>query len=328
MAFVDEINIKLSAGKGGDGVVRWRREKYKDKAGPSGGNGGRGGNVFVRSVRDIYRLADYAQSRELKAVDGEDGMKDSRTGANGEDLVLDFPIGSVVTNKETGERFEIINDEEVKILKGGRGGLGNEHFKSSRNVSPREQTDGKLGQEAEFYIELLLIADIGLVGFPNAGKSTLLNSLTGAKSKVGSYRFTTLEPHLGDLYGVIIADIPGLIEGASEGKGLGHSFLRHISRTRLLAFCISAESEDPVFEYEAVKEELRLYDPKMMEKPSIVIITKADVADEKKMKKITSDFKKKTNLQIHSVSILVDESLNKISKVMIDWVKELSSTKK
>lgn len=321
MAFKDEINIYLKAGNGGDGVVRWRHEKFREKAGPSGGNGGRGGNVVVKAIRDIYRLNHYAQFTELSANNGQDGMKDSRTGAKGEDLELFFPVGSVIFNKKTGDSWELLKEgQEEIILKGGKGGLGNEYFKSSKNVAPKEQTDGKPGEEADFYIELKLIADIGLVGLPNAGKSTLLNSLTGAKSKVGNYCFTTLEPHLGDLHGIIVADIPGLIEGASEGKGLGHSFLRHISRTGFLVFCISAESDDVVLEYEAVNEELNLYDKKMLKKPRIVLITKSDLVDRKKIEIMIKKFKKRIKVPIYSVSILEDEAITKISKILIDKV--------
>lgn len=323
MAFTDEIEIYLRAGKGGDGVVRWRHEKYKDKAGPSGGNGGRGGNVRVVAVRDIFRLSHYAQFPELFAEDGQDGMKDSRTGRGGGDLELKLPVGSVITNKKNGELFELLEEgEEVVLLKGGKGGFGNEYFKSSRNVTPKEQTDGKLGEDATFKVELRLIADIGLVGFPNAGKSTLLNSLTGAKSKVGSYRFTTLEPHLGDLQGVVIADIPGLIEGASEGRGLGHSFLRHISRTRLLVFCISAESDDLVTDYFLVREELRAYDTSMLDKPAVIVITKSDTVDKGGLEGKKKALSSKVDVPVHSVSVLDDESLKELSEALLQWVRK------
>lgn len=323
MAFTDEIKINLKAGKGGDGVVRWRHEKYKEKAGPSGGNGGRGGNVRAVAVGDIFRLSHYAQFPELSAKDGEDGMKDSRTGGKGEDLVLELPVGSVIVNKKTEERYELLEEgEEVVLLNGGKGGFGNEYFKSSRNVTPKEQTDGKPGESADFNIELRLIADIGLVGSPNVGKSTLLNSLTGAKSKVGSYNFTTLEPYLGDLHGVIIADIPGLIEGASHGRGLGYAFLRHISRTRLLVFCAPANSEDALEEFKAVKKELESYDPSMLEKPSVLVITKSDTVKEDQLKVLKEKLSDKTGLTVYSVSILDDESLKDLSKELSDWARD------
>lgn len=323
MAFKDEINIHLKAGKGGNGVVRWRHEKFREKAGPSGGNGGRGGDVVVKAIRDIYRLNHYAQFTELSAKNGQDGMKDSCTGAKGEDLEIFLPVGSVIMNKDTGDSWELLKEgQEEVILKGGKGGLGNEHFKSSRNVTPKEQTDGKPGEEADFYVELKLIADIGLVGSPNAGKSTLLNSLTGAKSKVGNYRFTTLEPHLGDLYGMIVADIPGLIEGASEGKGLGHSFLRHVSRTGFLVFCIPADSDDVVSEYEAIDKELYLYDKKMTEKPRMALITKSDLVDEKRIDEIKKELKEKIKIRVYAVSVLEDEKIAELSRVLTQEVNE------
>jgi GTP-binding protein len=328
MAFTDEIKIKLSAGKGGDGVVRWRHEKYKEKAGPSGGNGGRGGNVVVKAVRDIFRLSHYAQFSELSAENGEDGMKDSRAGAKGEDLLLHFPLGSVIKNQETEEEWELLNEEdEVIILKGGKGGLGNEHFKSSKNVTPQEQTDGKKGETAVFLVELRLIANIGLVGLPNAGKSTLLNFLTGANSKVGNYRFTTLEPHLGSLHGIIVADIPGLIEGASEGRGLGHSFLRHISRTELIAFCVSAEGKSVVDDFKAVKKELDLYDSRILLKPKILIITKEDIVDEETLKKKIQVLKKEIEIDIVTVSVLDDRSVSDLAKYLVNVVKKNKNKK-
>ncbi len=323
MAFTDELKINLSAGKGGDGVVRWRHEKYKEKAGPSGGNGGRGGDVYAKAVRDITKLSHYAQFSKLSAKNGQDGMKNSRTGAKGEDLVLFLPVGSVIKNEDTGEKWELLKEgDEVILLKGGKGGLGNEYFKSSKNITPKEQTDGKSGESAKFSIELRLIADIGLVGSPNAGKSTLLNSLTGAKSKVGNYRFTTVEPYLGSLHGVIIADIPGLIEGASKGKGLGHSFLKHISRTRILAFCISSESKDLLSEFEAVKNELELYDPEILIKPKIIIITKSDVVGREDLKKLKDNVSEETGLDTYSVSVLDDDSIDELSKGLVGLVKK------
>ncbi len=322
MAFTDEIRLYLQAGKGGDGVVRWRHEKYKEFAGPSGGNGAWGGNVYAHAVRDISRLSHYAQFTELSAEDGQDGMKDSRTGKKGEDLVLSLPVGSVIHNEETGEEFELLEEgDEVLLLRGGKGGLGNEHFKSSRNVTPREQTDGKPGEEASFHIEVRLIADVGFVGLPNAGKSTLLNELTGAKSKVGHYQFTTLEPHLGDMHGVILADIPGLIEGASQGRGLGHAFLRHISRTRLLAFCVSFESPDILSEYATVEKELREYDDDLIEKPRIIILTKSDTVSDAECESERKRVAHETGCLVYAVSILNEDSIKTLSRALIEHAK-------
>ena len=230
-------------------------------------------------------LAQYRHVKEFKAENGAAGMKNSMHGKDGEDLYIDLPVGSVIKNLETGKVVSL--DEEgqtVRLLIGGRGGLGNEHYKSSTNVNPMQSTDGRPGESADFFIELELIADIGLIGLPNAGKSSLLNELTNSTAKIGAYAFTTLEPNLGDMYGKIIADIPGLIEGASEGKGLGHAFLRHVRRTRLLAHCISLENEDLKAAYKVIRDELEAYSSDLAKKPEIIVLTKSDVlADAKKI---------------------------------------------
>lgn len=323
MAFVDEIKIKLSAGRGGDGVVRWRHEKYKEFSGPSGGDGGRGGDVYIEAVRDISRLSHYAALVEMKAEDGVDGGNNSMTGRKGNDLTLTLPVGSVVINKETEEVFELSEEGDGKlILKGGIGGLGNEHFKSSRNTTPKESTPGKRGEEAEFYIELRLIADVGIIGFPNAGKSTLLNELTKAKSKVGNYQFTTKEPHLGDMYGIILADIPGLIEGASAGKGLGYSFLRHIRRTGMLLHCISSESEDVIGDYEKIRTELSNYDKELTEKTEIIVLTKKDEVTEEELKEKADQIKKHTGKTPLTSSILEEDSIKKLREEITKSVKK------
>jgi GTP-binding protein len=276
--FIDELTIYLKAGRGGDGVVRWRHEKGKDHGGPSGGNGGKGGDVYAVSVRDIGILSAYRNVKLFEAGRGEDGLKDLKQGGSGKDIEIKLPIGSRLTNLTTGHEVELLSEgEKVLLLKGGRGGLGNEHFKGSTNISPEESTDGALGEEAEFKIELLLVVDVGLIGLPNAGKSSLLNTLTRSRSKVGDFPFTTLEPALGSFYGLVIADIPGLIEGASSGKGLGHKFLRHIERTKALVHCISAEIDDPVEAYRVVRNELEIYNKDMLKKPEVIAFTKTDL---------------------------------------------------
>jgi GTPase len=222
MAFVDELKIYAVAGHGGHGVVRWLHEKGKEFSGPSGGNGGKGGDVYIKGVRDIGRLAALVHKKEFKAGRADDGQRNSRQGKNGEDLIIELPIGSIIKNLSTEKTYRLDKEgETIKVLEGGRGGLGNEHFKASTNTSPKESTPGKEGESAHFHIELELVADAGFAGLPNAGKSSLLNALTNAKSKVAAYQFTTLEPALGEMEGFILADIPGLIEGASEVKVWG-----------------------------------------------------------------------------------------------------------
>lgn len=297
--FIDEIKFHAEAGHGGDGVVRWRREKFIDKGGPNGGDGGRGGDIYALAVSDIHLLAKYKHRKEFTAKRGEDGAGGSRHGKAGEDLIIELPLGSVITNIESGNFVSLdkVGQKEL-LLRGGVGGYGNEQFKTSINTAPTKATKGKKGEEGSFKIELQLFADVGLVGLPNAGKSSLLNTITNATAKIGSYQFTTLDPNLGDFYGYTIADIPGLIEGASEGKGLGIKFLRHIKRTRMLAHLVSLENDNPVKVYKQIRKELESYDKSLIEKDEVVILTKVDSLDlskkkdKNKLDKLKSDFKK------------------------------------
>ena len=315
--FVDEIKIYAKAGNGGDGVVRWLHLRGKEFSGPSGGNGGNGGDVYVRAVRDLNILRNYQHKKEFEAEDGESGMKNSKYGKNGETLFIDLPIGSIVTNLKTNKKVQLLKEnEEQLVLKAGRGGSGNESFKSSRNTTPKEFTTGTDGEDANFFIELEMIADAGFIGFPNIGKSTLLNELTHAKAKVMDYPFTTLEPNLGDFYGYILADIPGLIEGAAEGKGLGHKFLRHIRRTHLLIHCISLESENSpkemVEKYKTIRGELKQYSDELVEKPEVIVLTKSDLLDEKTVAKIVTALKK-VNKDVVITSAYDDATLKTFS---------------
>lgn len=323
MAFIDEIKLNIKAGAGGNGVVRWRHLKGKEYSGASGGDGGRGSNAYVKAVRDLSILARYKNVKNFEGEDGEGGMKDSKHGKNGKDLVIELPIGSVITNLNTDRKVSLIEEGEiVLILKGGNGGYGNEHFKASTNVTPKQSTKGKPGEEADFLIELELIADAGLVGLPNAGKSSLLNEITKAKSKVGSYAFTTLEPYLGDMEGFIVADIPGLIDGASEGRGLGHKFLRHIKRTKIILHCISLENESIENAYKSIRKELENYDAELVKKKEIVIFTKTDLADSdfinKAIKKIS-----KENPDILLVTVYDNESIKKFKDDLIKILRKI-----
>ena len=322
MAFIDELNISAKAGRGGDGVVLWRHVKGKEYAGPSGGNGGRGGDVYVLGVKDVHLLAKYRTKKEFLAEDGGNGKKDSLHGLDGKDLDIALPVGSVITNIETGKKISLQEDgEKVLLLKGGSGGRGNESFKSSTNRSPKEATPGKEGEGAEFFIEVELIADIGLIGLPNAGKTSLLNTLTRARGKIGDYPFTTLEPNLGEFYGFIISDIPGLIEGASDGKGLGHKFLRHVKRTKILVHLISLENGNPIKVYKTIRKELVEYDKDLAQKKELVVLTKTDLIDDSKyLEKVISDMKKLSKTVL-TLSLYDDETIKELQKVFLEEVK-------
>ncbi len=323
MALIDELKIHAESGRGGDGVVRWRQEKFIDRGGPNGGDGGYGGDVYVRAVRDVEILAKYKHKREFIAGDGAPGEGNNKHGKKGADLTIDLPIGSLITNETTGMQIELLKEgEEQMILRGGQGGLGNDHFKSSTNVAPEKATKGKAGDSAQFSIVLSLFADIGLVGLPNAGKSSLLNSVTNAKSKIGSYQFTTLEPHLGDLYGYVIADIPGLIEGASEGRGLGTKFLKHITRTKIIAHLVSFENEDMMKSYTDIRKELEQYGKGLEEKDEVIILTKTDLVDEKAITKAKKEFEKKTKKIVLTLSLYDDASIKNLSDELVKILKK------
>lgn len=309
--FVDERTITIAGGKGGDGVVHWRREKFVAKGGPDGGNGGKGGDAYIVAARNIRALERYTEGEVLQAQNGTDGSGVERDGKGGADMTVLVPIGSVVLNKYTLERFEITEEgQRILVAAGGKGGFGNAHFKSSVNTTPTRATDGQEGQSYEFYIELHIIADVGIIGFPNAGKSTLLNTLTNASARVAAYPFTTLEPNLGMFHSYTLADIPGLIENASQGKGLGHKFLRHISRTRMLIHMVSAEEENPAKAYQTIRDELSAYDKALLEKQEIVVLSKTDAVDPA----VAEDRLSKLPKGALSLTILDDDSITTFSK--------------
>lgn len=285
--FVDYVKICCRSGAGGAGSAHLRREKYTPKGGPDGGDGGRGGHVIIRGNRNIWTLLNLKYRKHVKAGRGMNGGPNHRFGPFGEDIILDVPLGTIAKDAETGEvHFEITQDGEEQILvAGGRGGLGNAHFKSATNQTPRYAQPGEEGKEEWKILELKVLADVGLVGFPNAGKSTLLSVITAATPKIANYAFTTLVPNLGIVShregrSFIMADIPGIIEKAHEGKGLGHRFLRHIERNATLLFMIPSDSDSITKEYKILLNELRLYNEELLHKPRVLAITKSDLIDE------------------------------------------------
>lgn len=288
MKFVDEAIITVIAGNGGNGSASFRREKYIPFGGPDGGDGGRGGSVFLEGDSGLNTLVDFRHMRKFKAPNGQGGSSRNKTGKSGEDVVIRVPLGTVVTDTETGDRIGDVTDhgQQMLVAKGGRGGLGNVHFKSSTNRSPRQTVPGALGETFELSLELKVLADVGLLGFPNAGKSTLISTVSAARPKVADYPFTTLYPNLGVVRidvdrSFVIADIPGLIEGAAEGTGLGIQFLKHLQRTRLLLHLVDLAplvmEIDPIEQVRQLEIELRNFDPGLMDKPRWLVFTKADL---------------------------------------------------
>ena len=322
--FVDELQITVAAGDGGDGVVRWRQEKFKPRGGPAGGNGGKGGDVYLRAVSDSNRLSKYTGKPEFKAGNGEDGRGLSQHGADASDLYIDIPVGSKVTDLKRGFTYTFVTTgETVRILRGGSGGLGNEYFKSSTNRSPQQATKGKSGEQGIFQIEVALVVDAGLVGLPNAGKSSLLAALTNATPQVGSYPFTTIEPNVGDLEGYTLADIPGLIAGAASGKGLGHKFLRHITRTKMILHLVSLESDDLMADYKTIRNELTAYDEKLSSIPEWIILSKSDTVEVAYYNNVVNEFSKITK-NIFVLSVLNDQQIVDLRSALLHYFKTTS----
>jgi GTP-binding protein len=290
--FIDYALIEVNSGKGGDGAVTFRREKYVPKGGPSGGDGGDGGNVILKANSNLHTLLDFRYKKKYNADNGDKGGNSLKDGKNGRDVIIGVPIGTVVKDAET-EKIIFDLDEnakEVILAKGGKGGKGNSKFATPTNQTPRFAEEGKQGEYKKVILELKLIADVGLVGFPNSGKSTLISKISSAKPKIADYPFTTLEPNLGivrykDFQSFTVADIPGIIEGASQGKGLGHQFLRHIERTRIILFLIEITSENMKNDFEVLLNELKSYSPKLLQKKMLVSLSKADLIDSSKVSK-------------------------------------------
>jgi len=307
--FVDYVKIFCRSGNGGQGSAHLRRDKLTSKGGPDGGDGGRGGHIILKGNKQFWTLIHLKYKRHIFAVNGGNGGEQQKTGANGSDIYVEVPLGTVAKNAETGEfLFEITNDLETKILvNGGRGGLGNTHFKSSVRQTPRYAQPGEEGTEDWYILELKILADVGLVGFPNAGKSTLLSVISAAKPKIADYPFTTLVPNLGivayrDNRSFVMADIPGIIEGASSGKGLGLRFLRHIERNSILLFMVPADSKDIMEEYKILMKELKQYNPELLDKNRILAITKSDLLDEELKEEIMKEMTETSFIFISSVT--------------------------
>ena len=326
--FVDYVKVYVSSGNGGKGSTHLHREKYVEKGGPDGGDGGRGGHVIIRGNSNLWTLVNFKFKKHFKAGHGEHGSKNRSTGADGEDVYLEVPLGTVVRDTATNEvLFEITENQEEKIvLEGGMGGRGNWHFRTATNQTPRYAQPGIPGKDTQITLELKVLADVGLVGFPNAGKSTLLSVMTSAKPKIADYEFTTLKPNLGivehrDFQSFVMADIPGIIEGAAEGKGLGHYFLRHIERNATLLFLIPADSKDISQEYAILLDELRRYNPELLDKNRLVAISKCDMLDaeliEEMREDMQEDFKDVPYTFISSVSQLgIQELKDKLWKLL------------
>jgi len=325
--FVDYVKINVRSGNGGKGSAHLRREKYVAKGGPDGGNGGRGGNIVFLSDKNLWTLFHFKFQKHFKAENGGDGSKSRSSGSNGKDQIIRVPVGTLVKDSDTNQiLYESINDGDKKIVvEGGKGGLGNWNFKSPTNQTPRYAQPGISGVEKKLTIELKVLADVGLVGLPNSGKSTLLSVLTDAKPKIANYEFTTLKPNLGivkhrDYNTFVISDIPGIIEGASKGKGLGHHFLRHIERNSILVILISVESDNVKNTYDILTKELKTYNSELMDKEKLLVISKCDLIETKDLDKIKSNFNSTfNNIDIHYISSVTMNGITELKDLI--WKK-------
>ena len=326
MKFLDQVKIYVKAGDGGNGSPSFRREKFIEYGGPDGGDGGKGGSVLLKSEQNLNTLIDYRYQQHHRAERGENGMGQNRTGKGGENLILKVPLGTQVFEEDNKTLIYdfIKSDEEFIAAAGGKGGLGNTRFKSSTNRAPKKFTKGALGEEFTIWLQLKTIADIGIIGLPNAGKSSLLASITNANPKIANYQFTTLNPNLGvasyDDKEITIADIPGLIEGAHEGIGLGVQFLKHIERCKTLLHLIDITNNDLEKAYHQVKNELKNYSPDLLKKKELIVLNKIDLIDDELVEEIKDDFSKKINREILTLSTLEKNSVSKIKAKLISYV--------
>jgi GTP-binding protein len=333
MKFIDEATISVLAGKGGDGSASFRREKFIPKGGPDGGDGGHGGTIYAVADRNLNTLIEFRYTRIFKAQHGENGRGAQCYGKGGEDTIIRVPVGTVITDVETGEPVADLDRDGARatLAQGGKGGIGNVHFKSSINRAPRQHTKGEPGEERQLHLELKVLADVGLLGMPNAGKSTFIRAVSAARPKVADYPFTTLYPNLGVVRvaqdkSFVIADIPGLIEGAAEGAGLGHQFLRHLQRTRLLLHLVDIspvwDGADPVHDARAIVEELRKYDEALYQKPRWLVLNKIDMLDEEEREKNVAKFLQSYDWDgpVFAISALTGEGCDKLTYAIQDYL--------
>ena len=324
MKFLDQAKIHIQSGNGGNGCVSFRREKFVEFGGPNGGNGGKGGDIIIKCVDGLNTLIDYRYRQHFKAKNGSPGMGSDKTGRSGEDKIIEVPRGTLILEEDNEEVIaDVINkDQSLTILKGGNGGFGNAHFKSSENQTPRTANDGENGQEKWIWLRLKLIADIGLIGLPNAGKSTLISTVSEAKPKIADYPFTTLNPVLGiakyNDNELVIADIPGLIEGAHEGKGLGDRFLGHIERCNLLLHLIDANDTDVINSWKTVRNEISAYSKELDEKKEIIVLSKSDSINEEKLDEKLIILKDYTNKDVFKMSSITGKGITSILRILHD----------
>ncbi len=331
MQFIDQAEIEVKAGKGGDGIVAFRREKYVPAGGPAGGNGGRGGSVILKAVTHLQTLLDFRYARQFKAENGQRGGPKNMTGASGDDLVIEVPCGTVVYDSATEEILGDLTqaDQTLCVAEGGKGGLGNRHFLSNRNRAPEHALPGLEGEEKYLRLELKLLAEVGIIGLPNAGKSTLISALSAARPKIADYPFTTLVPNLGVVRkptgdGTVFADIPGLIEGAHAGQGLGHDFLRHIERTRLLLHLIDATSADAIADYQTIQQELNAYGRGLTDRPQVLALNKMDaVSPDMEIASVVAELESLSGQTVFQISAVTQQNLDQLLQTVWDRLDQM-----
>lgn len=331
MQFIDQSEIQVEAGTGGDGMVAFRREKYVPAGGPAGGNGGRGGSIFLVAVEHLQTLLDFQYARHFTTENGGRGGTNNRTGADGRDRIIKVPVGTTVYDVTTGEILvDLVQPEQTYcVARGGKGGLGNKHFLSNSNRAPEYALPGQPGGQRTLRLELKLLAEVGIIGLPNAGKSTLISSVSAARPKIADYPFTTLIPNLGVVRkpsgdGTVFADIPGLIEGAHEGTGLGHDFLRHIERTRLLLHLVDATDEDPIANYQTIQQELQAYGRGLSERPQIIALNKSDAVDDETLENLATELNQLSQVPVFIISAVAQTGLDALLQKVWQSLEQLT----